>query len=74
MGNGNLFIRPNGTRIIRQYVELEWHDMSGWVRVVKRYHGRWGGNVCVRGSGMACVQNRTMTDKHFVDRSPFVKS
>ena len=47
MGNGNLFIRPNGTRIIRQYVELEWHDMSGWVRVVKRYHGRWGGQ-CVR--------------------------
>lgn len=74
MGNGNLFIRPNGTRIIRQYVELEWHDMSGRVRVVNRYHGRWGGAMCAcEGPGWRVYRNRTMTDKHFVDRSPFVK-
>lgn len=74
MGNGNLLIRPNGTRIIRQYVELEWHDMIGRVRVVNRYHGRWGVMCACDGSGWRVYRNRTMNDKHFVDRSPCVKS
>ena len=75
MGNGNLLIRPNGMRIIRQYVELEWHDMSDRARVVNRYHGRWGGAMCAcEGSGWRVYRNRTMTDKHFVDCSPCVKS